>query len=290
MNRCRGSSFDTYPTPFVAAPAVEDVGRRSSDRDEYAGELGEKGQARSDSAGSGPTQSFSDGFTPPPVDSTAWEASSHANDSEVRTCYGGTGGFGCHSTGHGSQKANLLSPPETAATSTWLTEDEEGFCLNCHDSDGPASTDLKTAFNRTINWVDQATGLNSNPNLNDRHDVQADAQARSGARIECTSCHNPHVATAARPYVLDPDPTDGRVPGTGQVYSGTDEWSEFCMDCHDGSWPTGVADSLPGIVNIRTTWALDGMGGADQPGDLTGEVSPVAYGSTGVQIEINKKI
>ena len=217
----------------------------------------------------GNTTPFTGGATVAAIDATAWAASSHEGSAAIVGCYG-DGAFGCHSSGHGSEKKTMLAPPETAATSTWLTEDEEGFCLACHDSDGPAGTDLKTAFNRSINWVQQATGLNANPNLNDRHDVQADAQAQSGARIECTSCHNPHTATSAQPYILDPDPGDGHVPGTDYYYysATSDVLSEFCLDCHDGSWPAGVTDSLPGIVNIETTWALDGMGASDRTGNV----------------------
>lgn len=210
----------------------------------------------------GDTTPFSDDTAvPAPIDATAFTASSHSSSGGL-SCYG-NGTFGCHASGHGSEKANMLTPPDVAATSTWLTEDEEGFCLNCHDSDGPASSDLKTGMNTGINWVQTATGLNANPNLNDRHDVQTDAQVRSGARIECTSCHNPHEATAAQPYVLDPDPSDGHVPGTDYYYysASSDVLSEFCLDCHDGSWAAGVQDSLPGITNIQTTWANDGMGG-----------------------------
>lgn len=231
----------------------------------------------------GDTTPFSGGATVPPIDNTAWLASSHEGSGAIAGCYG-NGSFGCHSSGHGSEKKSLLAPPDVAATSTWLTEDEEGFCLNCHDSDGPASTDLKTAFNRSINWVQQATGLNDNPNLNDRHDVQTDAQTRSGARIECTSCHNPHEATSAQPYILDPDPSDGHVPGTDWYFTdyqtSGDVLAEFCLDCHDASWPVGVTDSLPGIVDIKTTWALDGMGADDRSGTVGLEPSSGWTGNT----------
>jgi predicted CXXCH cytochrome family protein len=211
-----------------------------------------------DSGGSGPAQPFTDAWTPPAIDSTSWDASSHNTGS--RSCFG-DGTSGCHASGHGSEKQKLLAPGSVAPTAPANSEEEEGFCLNCHDSDGPASIDLNTAYSQAINWVQTATGLNSNPNLNDRHDVQYNAQLVSGALIECPDCHNPHTATSAQPYILDPDPSDGRVPGTGQVFAGTDTYSEFCMDCHDGSFPPGVQDhTSPQITDIRTTWSSDGMG------------------------------
>jgi predicted CXXCH cytochrome family protein len=212
----------------------------------------------------GDTSPFSDAVTVPAVDSAAWTAASHNRSdlgSEV-SCYG-DGTFGCHISGHGSEKLNMLAPDTVAATAPANAEQEEGFCLNCHDSDGPSSVDLNTAFSQAINWVQTATGLNSNPNLNDRHDIQYAAQQQSGAKIECTDCHDPHTATSDLPFVLDPDTADAHVPGTDWYYyaATSDTLSEFCLDCHDGSFPTGVLDhTSPQIVNIQSTWAADGMG------------------------------
>lgn len=225
-----------------------------------------------DADGAAGTAPFSDAIMPPVIDAALWTGSSHyaGNGNGPITCFG-DGQFGCHNTGHGSNKVTMLAPGDataSASTNDPFAEEEE-FCFQCHNAVGPSGFDLETAFAQPINWVDQATGLNDNPNLNDRHDVQLEAQLVSGAKIECTDCHNPHVATSARPYILDPDPTDGRVPGTGAVFAGTDEWSEFCMDCHDGSLPAGVFDhTSPTIVDIRTTWADDGMGGRDSSGTV----------------------
>jgi hypothetical protein len=157
-------------------------------------------------------------------------------------------------------------PDVGAATTPDSANVQEDFCLQCHDSDGPASTDLATGFSQLINWVQTATGLNSNPNLNDRHDVQYSAQATSGAKLECINCHNPHTATSSLPYILDPDPTagDNHVVGTDWYYyaATSDTLSEFCLDCHDGTFPPGVLDhSSPTLVNIQSTWVDDGMGG-----------------------------
>jgi len=195
---------------------------------------------------------FSDGLTPPDV-ASGWTSASH-NATGGYTCWD------CHDNAHGSEKRKLLAPADVAPTAPANTEEEEGFCFNCHSSGGAASTDIQTQFSGSILWVAAAVGDNSNTNLNDRHDVQYAAQTTSGAKIECTDCHDPHAATSAQPWKTDPDPADGRVPGTGQVFAGTDALSEFCMDCHDGSFPSAVTAPITALNSVRDTWATDAMG------------------------------
>jgi predicted CXXCH cytochrome family protein len=216
----------------------------------------------------GDASPFSDGVTRPFVNPTTWTSASH-NATGSLSCFG-DGTFGCHASGHGSEKRRLLSPPDVAPTAPANAEEEEGFCFNCHSSTGVASSDIQTAFNQPINWVTQAAGINDNLNLNDRHDVQYAAQNRSGAQIECTDCHNPHVATSALPYILNPDPGDAHVVGTDYYFyaSTSDTLSEFCLDCHDGSFPTSVTDQTTSIVNIQGTWGSDQMGGDVGAGNL----------------------
>jgi hypothetical protein len=208
----------------------------------------------------GDTIPFSDGIPRPKIDATAWPAASHSTTASIPAgCYG-NGASGCHATGHGSQKADLLGPPSTAATAPALAEEQEGFCFNCHDSGGPAATDIATLFGATVLWVPAPVGDAGNLNLNDRHDVQHAAQTQSGAKIECSDCHDPHSATAAQPWKTDPDPNDGRVPGTGQVMAGVTKLSEFCLDCHDGSYPSTVVGPTTALTNVRTTHTTDAMG------------------------------
>jgi hypothetical protein len=214
-----------------------------------------------DADAAGGSAPFSDGLTPPVVvDLATWSSPVSHNAAGKASC------FGCHGSGHGSEKPKMLMPDVGAAGTPDSANVQEGFCLQCHDSDGPASTDLATGFSQAINWVQTATGLNSNPNLNDRHDVQYSAQTTSGAKLECINCHNPHTATSSLPYVLDPDPTagDNHVVGTDWYYysATSDTLSEFCLDCHDGTFPPGVLDhTSPTLVNIQSTWAADAMGG-----------------------------
>ena len=88
----------------------------------------------------------------PVIDNSAWTSSSHNTAGAIAGCYG-DGAFGCHATGHGSEKTKLLAPAGTAATAPANVEQEEGFCFNCHDSDGPATSDIDGLFSTTVRWV-----------------------------------------------------------------------------------------------------------------------------------------
>jgi predicted CXXCH cytochrome family protein len=213
-----------------------------------------------DADGAAGSPPFSDGLTPPVIDNNAWTSSSHNNAAPIAGCFG-DGAFGCHATGHGSEKT---TPAGTPATAPALVEQEEGFCFNCHDSDGPASSNMDGVWAQSVLWVTEEVrdGSDTTSLRNNRHDVAYATQQISGAKIECVNCHDPHSATQAQPFKTDPDPGDGRVPGTGQVMAGMDLKTEFCLDCHDGSLPTGVSEA-PGsgyLTNVRTTHLTDGMG------------------------------
>jgi hypothetical protein len=206
----------------------------------------------------GNTAPFNDAVTIPPIDTIGWTSSSHAT---AATCFG-DGTFGCHSSGHGSEKRKMLADYTVAPTSPGFTEEEEGFCYNCHSTSGIAQSDVETPFSSTTNWVINAAGENSNLNLNDRHDVHFSDQLTSGAKIECIDCHNVHTATSANPLVADPDPTDGRVPGTGAVLATGDFMTEWCLDCHDGDFPADVTAPTTALDNIRASYLINTHGEA----------------------------
>jgi hypothetical protein len=200
---------------------------------------------------------FSDGLTPPNV-SAGWTSASH-NATGGYTCWD------CHDNPHGSLKQKLLAPADVAPDAITKVEEEEGFCFGCHDVDGPASSNVEAGFATTTLWTNAVVGGNSNrgpdiATLNDRHDVayaDGPGPSGSGAKIECADCHDPHAANGSnRPMSLlraDPDTSDGRVPGAGWFATmpgnadqrGTDAISEWCLDCHDGSFPAGVSDHSP---------------------------------------------
>jgi cytochrome c551/c552 len=86
----------------------------------------------------GDTTPFTDNVAVPQIDGAAWALASHNSTSPSVSCYG-DGDFGCHASGHGSDKLKLLAPAGVPATAPANAEQEEGFCLNCHDAGGPSS-------------------------------------------------------------------------------------------------------------------------------------------------------
>jgi hypothetical protein len=199
---------------------------------------------------------FSDAITVPQIDTAGWVGSSHA---VAATCFG-DGTFGCHSSGHGSEKNNMLADYLVAPTSPSFTEEEEGFCYNCHSVAGGAQSDVETPFATATNWVINPVSYTANLNINDRHDVHFSDQLVSGAKLECVSCHNVHTVTAANPLIADPDPSDGRVPGTGAVLSTGNFMTEWCLDCHDGDYPAGVTAPTNPLDNIRSSYLTNTHG------------------------------
>ncbi len=154
-------------------------------------------------------------------------------------------------------------PNTTQKYAKLLVDKEEFLCFTCHDIDGPSTKNIKSKFDNPIRWVTAAVGRGNNLNLNDRHDIQDEAQTRSKAKIECTDCHDIHRANGTMPLKKDPDPTDGRVPGTGQVLPGADFLTEWCLDCHDGSFPPTVTPPQVSLVNIRNAYLNNDAHGAD---------------------------
>jgi hypothetical protein len=226
-----------------------------------------------------PTDPFGDGNSPTQAATSAeWSGASH------KTAAGGTC-FDCHGSGHGSRKQGLLRGAgdfTSAANATTNYEAEEGLCFGCHTSGGTAGTDIEAGYATTVNWMDGTT-LYGPSNLNDRHDVDHGDQTTTGRVVECVNCHNPHADSPAWKLRADPDPGDGRVPGTGWfadsllVENGRAEvdpfsrMTEWCLDCHDGSFPSGVVDGgATPIVDILhgaygggngTSWYDSQMGG-----------------------------
>ena len=218
-----------------------------------------------DSDGPTSTGLFSDGITPPDVDSVWTASSSHNDPTNNGTCWD------CHDQGHGSNKLFLLEPWD--ATNDGPTDDpwrqEEQFCFQCHSATGGAGSDIAGLFDLTPIWVTAVVGDFDNVDLNDRHDVQASVQARSGAVIECSSCHDPHAASATLKVIADPDPTDGRVPGSGFLpQPGGDFMTEWCLDCHDGTYSAHVTAPTTQLQDVYlTVVGSDGAGkGADGMG------------------------
>ncbi len=165
-----------------------------------------------DADAAGGSAPFSNGATPQVINAALWAGATHSTGQT--TCVGDGETFGCHSTGHGSAKANLLAPWDgsQAGISGDPLREEEGFCYSCHDGNGPAAVNVQAIFAQASH-----------------HNVSDDDQV-DGSKIECVSCHNPHTASPSAPLIH---------PDSGAIWSG--DGRDFCLTCHDGSGAPGVA-------------------------------------------------
>ena len=185
--------------------------------------------------------------------------------------------FNCH--GNAGAAGNTLDPIGNAhgSTSPFLlagtiagekvSNTQEALCFACHDG-SPASTNIEGMF------AGSATGISrSGARINSHHDVSNSDQAYSGAVIECKDCHNPHHVTPSAKVIADPDPGDGRIPAPGKTWSESTFVSEFCLDCHDNSYPPSVKPPTVPLTDIRDRWVPTGGGnerGGDQHGPRNG--------------------
>ncbi|RMF47394.1 MAG: hypothetical protein D6755_05160, partial [Anaerolineae bacterium] len=135
---------------------------------------------------------FSDSVIPPVIDQTAWAAASHNTaPNGPQTCYGD-----CHQNGHGSNLDNFLNPAN-GTPGPGNVNQEEGFCYTCHDADGPASTNIQAEFSLAY-----------------QHNVSPNDPG--GEFVECTNCHNPHLANSTN-KVANPD------TGASTIWTGSME-------------------------------------------------------------------
>ncbi len=173
--------------------------------------------------------------------------------------------YDCHWP-HGWKDASSTTYPKLNI------EYEEKLCYTCHDG-SPATTNVMTHF-ETTNWVNKPVGKWSNTNINNHHDVKTADQSVSGAKVECVNCHDPHKLSGANPpmsrLIPDPDPNDGRVPTPGNSWTGSDFQSEWCLDCHDGSYPPDVNPPTNPLMNILDSYTSGGSYGPDVHGTKTG--------------------
>ena len=133
----------------------------------------------------------------------------------------------CHEY-HGSVNSSLkrnsfitkLEP--TPPTETQSLEGAN-FCYGCHNN--PANS--KDGVNIEFKFMSTIS----------HHKVGAAEQAASGAKIDCTNCHNPHIATRTQPVVYGNQSTTLANPSD----------PAFCISCHSSSGAPGV--QFPGFAN-----------------------------------------
>lgn len=102
-------------------------------------------------------------------------------------------------------------------------------CHNPHGTAGPAPA-MATGIEETLCYTCH-TGVQAEFGGASRHDVYDGEQIVHGSRVECTMCHNPHMASAAEPLV-DPDDVTARWTAASP--------REFCLACHDGAPPAAA--------------------------------------------------
>ncbi|MDH3777362.1 MAG: cytochrome c3 family protein [Gammaproteobacteria bacterium] len=218
-------------------------------------------------SGSDQTQAspFTGSGAAPVINEASWTTAAHnRSTAPIMSCVGG-----CHGSGHGSEQNSLLAPvggPAQSATD---------FCYQCHDSDGPASSDIQAQFNTATNYSDTSA---SGAPVNKKHDL---------AQVGCADCHSPHADNNANP-VADPDTAlplatyaisnsytdDGHnftydaggnnnpmsPEGGGSVTE--PDYIQFCLTCHDGTAPPGVNVPVD-MVNMAQAWASEQHGAGE---------------------------
>ncbi len=210
----------------------------------------------SDSNGGNGNQPFSDGRDPPDV-ATTWNSSSHGTtsvsvlaDEKCLACHGGAdstrSGLTADQVAHGSDFAKLLSALVNGQT---VTNGEEELCFACHDG-LTAASDVEGEHAGTELYTDSSGAL-----ISTRHDVKDGDQTYSGAVIECKDCHDTHAADSSNKVIADPDPNDGVTPTAGNSWAGSTFLSEWCMDCHDNTYPNAVTAPTNALVDVATAFS-----------------------------------
>ncbi|HDZ86672.1 MAG TPA: hypothetical protein ENH57_03150, partial [Actinobacteria bacterium] len=117
-----------------------------------------------------------------------------------------------------------------------LQDKEEDLCFSCHDNPAASARGINIKERFTASPEKSAGGLSIDEWS--RHGIYDKDQENSNTKIECTSCHNPHLNNAEN-KVIDPENktqlftatmTD---PVTGEQIP---DVVSFCMKCHDKSY------------------------------------------------------
>ncbi len=201
-------------------------------------------------------QPFSDSWDPTDI-KTPWLTSSHNTslvtalvDDACLACHGGTdstrSGLSADQGAHGSDYPSMLS---STIAGHAVANAEEAVCFACHDGT-VASSNVQAEFASTALYTDSSDAL-----INPHHDVSDADQSYSGAVIECADCHlGPHEVSASNKLLADPDSSDGITPTAGFSWASSTWQSEWCLDCHDGSYPASVTAPTNALVNIAVDY------------------------------------
>jgi thermitase len=200
----------------------------------------------------GNTTPFSDKKLIPAMDTSLWAFAQH---NIVRPLYSASC-LDCHSNGHGSNRANMLS--QFTITAPWdyqftgsgsapadVMNQEEDFCYQCHNATG-TGTNIQPAFTSYTNTATRifkhdvgATYTTHNPN-----EIFSSAFGGANRHIECDDCHAPHAARSGLSVAPFIQPELIGATGVEPVYGGggapvsynfvnqpTAEY-QICFKCH----------------------------------------------------------
>jgi predicted CXXCH cytochrome family protein len=137
---------------------------------------------------------------------------------------------------------------------------QEEHCYRCHSETGDAvGGTTKTTANR--DWYDSTAMTTDSERVYQQFQKTSThpVVAAAGDSVECESCHNAHVATAANP-TTDPDNTYDL-----HAYGTVSEQTSYCLTCHDAGLPSYVVNSTTYVpysvtqadtgINDKTTYA-----------------------------------
>ncbi|MDI6871076.1 MAG: cytochrome c3 family protein [Bacillota bacterium] len=142
----------------------------------------------------------------------------------------------CHNP-HGA-----VNPQTGAVYPKALVAGGADLCFKCHPQVGERFAESRR--------VTVASGLRS------RHPVD-----QPGSTIRCVSCHNPHQVRAKSSGTYAAALTD---PDTGKLFAwlGGSASQEFCLKCHDGSWPgaANIAAEMAKPTTLVSGFVWSGKG------------------------------
>jgi predicted CXXCH cytochrome family protein len=199
-------------------------------------------------------------------DHSAFETTAHGtSDAMPSPSASGIRCLACHEA-HGSDYARLT------------TGDEEALCSTCHtaaDAVSPVGTTVAGAFAARDNDYSTTDG---NPIRLYHHPIAAVEQAAGTRTVECSSCHNVHIAdltdSPTGSQIVDPADTAspwivGWDPAAAAMTKG--DIGSFCLQCHVD--PTTTQPVTPG-PNVPYSVSL-----VDDPGHDSFTADDWLYGS-----------
>jgi predicted CXXCH cytochrome family protein len=215
---------------------------------------------------------FSDNKVIPSLSTSLWAFAQHNVVKPLFTA----SCLDCHSNGHGSNKADMLSQFSTSAPWDWryagagvppadLMDQEEDFCAKCHTAGG-TGINVQPAF---TTYTNTATGIfkhdiGNTYTAHDSNEVFGSSFGLVNRHIECADCHGAHEAKAGANVLPNIQPEMRGVSGVEPVYSGigapmrynfvTQSTYEYqvCYKCHSGytSLPNYSPDGWNGAAFV----------------------------------------